>query len=181
MASEKQQQFMKLYKPVHDGFVRFCEARCYSIIPAQDLVQETLLIAFDKFESIREPIAFKSFLFTIARRLVKDKKRRSKFKGELKEQDQLNLVADTDPTVGYDVALLYRCLEKLSEKQAEALTLFELSGFSLKEIQAIQGDSLSAVKLRLKRGRERLRAILVADPATHPAKRDAATLMSICL
>jgi len=181
MAVDKQQQFMKMYTPVHDGFVRFCEARCYNVLPAQDLVQDTLLIAFDKFDSIREPIAFKSFLFTIARRLVKDKARRSKFKGELKEQDRLNLAADNDPSVRHDVALLHRCLDKLPEKQAEALTLFELSGFSLKEIQAIQGGSLSAVKLRLKRGRERLRALLVKDPVEVPVKHAAASLVTVCL
>lgn len=53
MADKKQQQFMELYTPIHEGFVRFCDARCYDVMPAKDLIQDTLLIAFDKFETLR--------------------------------------------------------------------------------------------------------------------------------
>jgi len=41
--------------------------------------------------------------------------------------------------------------------QREAIVLFELDGYSLEEIATIQGVTLSAVKTRLARGREKLR------------------------
>jgi RNA polymerase sigma-70 factor (ECF subfamily) len=59
-----------------------------------------------------------------------------------------------------DIELLYKALGQLPAKQKEALVLFEISGFSLKEIQEMQGGSLSAVKSRITRGREKLSLML---------------------
>jgi len=59
-----------------------------------------------------------------------------------------------------DVEILYKALQKLPASQAEAIVLFEISGFSLNEITEIQGGTLSGVKTRLKRGREKLASIL---------------------
>ena len=63
-------------------------------------------------------------------------------------------------------------------EQREAIVLFELDGFSIEEIAAMQQVSLSAIKSRLVRGRERLRRhyqrlglASVADPSS---SRDAA-------
>jgi len=44
--------------------------------------------------------------------------------------------------------------------QRESIVLFEITGFSIKEIVEIQDDSVSSVKQRLRRGRERLEKIL---------------------
>jgi RNA polymerase sigma factor (sigma-70 family) len=59
-----------------------------------------------------------------------------------------------------EVELLHRALAELSDDQREALILFEISGFSIREVSEIQECSESAVKQRLKRGRERLGEIL---------------------
>jgi len=48
----------------------------------------------------------------------------------------------------------------LPVKMAEALILYHISDLSMGEIQKIQGGSLSGVKLRLKRGREKLLSLL---------------------
>ena len=53
-------------------------------------------------------------------------------------------------------AFLHQALALLPDAQREAVILFEISGFNLKEVAEIQEASLSAVKQRLKRGRERL-------------------------
>jgi len=63
---------------------------------------------------------------------------------------------------------LLRALSRISAKQRAAFLLFELAGFSLQEIQVIQGDkSLSAVKSRLQRTRRQLRDLLQADTNGH--------------
>ena len=61
------------------------------------------------------------------------------------------------PDLSPDVDLLYDYLDRLPHKYREAFLLFEFSGFSLKEIQKLQGGSLSGVKSRLTRAREQLR------------------------
>jgi DNA-directed RNA polymerase specialized sigma24 family protein len=44
-----------------------------------------------------------------------------------------------------EVEALYRAMKRLPEKQREAVSLYEISGFSLAEVQQIQGGSLSGV------------------------------------
>ncbi|HHZ65615.1 MAG TPA: hypothetical protein EYN51_09010 [Flavobacteriales bacterium] len=76
----------------------------------------------------------------------------------LNRQHQYDAGSELETNV--DIGLLYEKMDLLPTKQKEALILFEISGFALKEIQEIQGDSLSAVKLRLSRGREKLKELL---------------------
>jgi RNA polymerase sigma factor (sigma-70 family) len=61
------------------------------------------------------------------------------------------------------VHFLHVALAQLVEEQREAIILFEIAGFSIKEIVEIQAVSQSAVKQRLKRGREKLVEILTHE------------------
>ena len=50
-----------------------------------------------------------------------------------------------------------RALATLAPQEREAIVLFELEGFTLDEVVALQQSTLSAVKSRLVRARARLR------------------------
>jgi len=52
-------------------------------------------------------------------------------------------------------------LERLPIREREAIVLFEITGLSIKEIQEIQGGTLSGVKSRMARARNRLKGMLV--------------------
>ena len=57
--------------------------------------------------------------------------------------------------------MLHQALATLSPKQRAALLLFEIGGFSIEEIAVIQkARSISAVKSRLSRARQKLREAL---------------------
>jgi RNA polymerase sigma-70 factor (ECF subfamily) len=159
--NEKQEEFMTLYRPCHDAFCRYCHGLTGNRDDAVDLVGETILAALENFEKLRKKESFKAWIFGIARRLMLHAYRRNKFNGRFREGDA-HLLTDPEssPDIHPDVALLYNALDKLPLKQREAIVLFELSGLSLEEIRRIQGGSLSGVKTRLKRSREKLRAIL---------------------
>jgi RNA polymerase sigma-70 factor (ECF subfamily) len=55
-----------------------------------------------------------------------------------------------------EIKNLYEQLGKLDDVTRECLILFEISGFSIKEIMTIQNLGESAVKQRLSRGRKQL-------------------------
>lgn len=152
---------MALYRPCHDAFTRYCHGLTGSREDARDLVGDTVLVALENFEKLRKKESFKAWLFGIAHRLTLHVYRRSKFKGRYNAEDA-HLLPDTEPSPDLhpDIEVLYTALGQLPFKQREAIILFELSGFSLKEIEKIQGGSLSGVKTRLKRARENLREIL---------------------
>ena len=159
---EKQEEFMTLYRPCHDAFCRYCHGLTGNREDAGDLVGDTVLVALENFDNLRNKESFKAWLFGIARRLMLHVHRRSKFKGKYNEEDAF-LLPDTEPSPDKhpDIKVLYTALGQLPLKQREAIVLFELSGFHLEEIKEIQGGSLSGVKTRLKRAREKLRKILM--------------------
>lgn len=160
----RQQEFMLLLNPVYDNLYRFVRALVRSREEAFDLLHDTLLVAYEKFDTLKDKQAFTSWLFSIASRKHKRAvwRRRLFFHGDSTEAEHTLRAHDTSPDVQADVQMLYNALAKLPDKTREALVLFEISGFSLEEIQQLQGGSLSGVKSRLVRGREKLAKILGA-------------------
>ncbi|MEO0403352.1 MAG: sigma-70 family RNA polymerase sigma factor [Bacteroidota bacterium] len=157
MSKEKQREFMALYEPIHDGFVRFCSAKSFGVIDTEDLVQETIAITFEKLEKVRDKKAILGFMMSVANNLVNSQLRRKKFKGECSDQAMHKLEALTQsPELALDIAFLYRQMQKLPKKAQDALLLYEISGFSIKEIAESQNSSESAVKVRLMRARKKL-------------------------
>ncbi len=160
----KQKEFMQLLNPVNDDLSRFVSALTRNREDTKDIVSETLLRAYENFDKLNSQQAFKSYLFTIAHRIYKRKRFRSRIFGLFDEEKALNLPDyNTSPDRLSDVEFLYEAIAKLPQAQQTAIILFEISGFSLEEIREIQGGSLSGVKSRLKRGREKLSELLGAN------------------
>jgi RNA polymerase sigma-70 factor (ECF subfamily) len=126
---------------------------------AKELASCTIATAYERFETLRNPDAFVSFLFSIASRTHQKNYRKSKIFSFLDSSEDRWEAQSTNPEDSTDVRILYELLDKLPAKQKEAVILFEINEFSLEEIQSIQGGSLSGVKSRLKRGRESLKKL----------------------
>ena len=60
--------FMDLYDPNHSRFERFCKARVYGEMDYKDLMHDTVVIAFQKFDPSFEKASFLSFLFDVKNR-----------------------------------------------------------------------------------------------------------------
>ena len=161
MNKSKQQHFLSLYQPVHDRFERFCRARAYYDMPYEDLMNETLLVAYHKFRELKNEGAFLSFLIGISTRLLANTHRKRRTE-TIRDEQFLTNYADSDQQIEqqFEVELLHQALAQLPDKQREALILFELTGFSINEIMELQNSSLSAVKQRLARGRVALASIV---------------------
>jgi RNA polymerase sigma-70 factor (ECF subfamily) len=161
---EEQQRFLALLTPVYADLARFARAMTHSRDEAREVTAETVFRAWDHRASLREPLAFKSYLFTIARRVCRSERKQAERWTEM-EQAVLEQRPDHAPTpdARVDVGLLYEALEQLPRAQREAVVLFEITGLALEEIRAIQGGTLSGVKSRVARGRRALARILGAS------------------
>ena len=158
------QQFLKLYEPLHKRLQKFVQTLVWNNEEAKDILSETILISMEKFTTIREPEKLMYFMFSVAANLVKRTERRKVFKG-LFVQEKVELIANNDNSESRLLHReLYELLSKLNTKQREAIVLFEINGFSIKEIAAIQNLSESGVKSNLKRGREKLQAMVKESP-----------------
>jgi RNA polymerase sigma-70 factor (ECF subfamily) len=157
----KQDQFMLLYRPVHDRLARYVHSMVWNREDARDIIADTVLKAYESFEKIEHTEAFLYFLFGIASRLSKRRGRRIKIWAPYNPEYAENIRDHSaDSARSLEINLLYKALSKLPQAQREAVSLFDISGFSLTEIQKIQGGSLSGVKSRIVRGREALTRIL---------------------
>lgn len=164
MSKQKQRYFLGLYKPVHDQFRRFCQAAAYYDMPCEDLINETLLIAYKKIDTLKSEKAFLSFLISISKNVLSNSRQKKKTE-TVPDEQILNQYPDTNNNVERqsEVASLYKALAQLPDLQREAIVLFEITGFSIKEIAVIQKSGESAVKQRLFRGRKALAVILKKD------------------
>ncbi|MBS1537886.1 MAG: RNA polymerase sigma factor [Bacteroidetes bacterium] len=160
----KQDRFLRLLAPVQESLERFALFLTRNREDARDLVSETLLHAYSKLESLRDEITFQSFIFTIARRTFYNLKSRTRrFEHiEHNEIDELFCGGGIAPDVAIDVQFLYKALDSLSDVQREAVIMAEIMGFSHKEIQKIQGGTVTGVKVRIYRAKKQLAKILGA-------------------
>ena len=163
MSSERKKIFIELYDPIHSRFERFCKARVYGEMDYKDLMHDTIVIAFQKFDSNVEPKTFLSFLIGISIRVLANNKRR-----DVKKTTHQIYLAQKD--ISYDqgfekeeIEHLYTALNLLSEIQKECLILFEIVGYSLKEIAELHRTNENTVKQRLRRGRMQLKSILTKN------------------
>src|SRR5205807_391366 len=69
--------FLKLLEPVHNRLWRFVLSTTRDHEEAEDLLSETVLVAFERFHTLRDEKAFVSFLFTIATRIHREHYRRT--------------------------------------------------------------------------------------------------------
>lgn len=155
---------MELLEPVQSNLERFVLAMTRDAETARDVIGETVLIAYERFDTLRNPRAFLSFLFTIAVRVNRAYRRKAERTEPLDETTLVDLLAPgISPEVAADISAVYDALRELPEKQREAVVLFEIMGVPMKEIREVQGGTLTAVKVRISRGRKRLAVLLGVD------------------
>lgn len=165
MMQEKQRAFINAYQACEARFVKYCTALAYGKMDAEDLVQDVLLSAYEHFDRIKHKDQLIRYLIRAARNRSISHWHRSRYQTELldKHTQQLFTQAAT-PDILLDVQLLYQKLDQLPDKQRDAFVLFEVCGFSLKEIAAIQDSGINTVKSHLNRARKKLRYLMGEKP-----------------
>ena len=159
--NEKQIEFLEIFEPLRERLSRFVRSISYNKTEASDIYSETILRCYENFGKIRNRQAFLSYFFTVSSRLNKRRIWRNRIFGEYKEETVMQMSSkEVAPDKQLDIEILYSTMKKLPVKYQEALALFEISGFSIEEISKMQSSSITAVKSRLKRGREKLAELL---------------------
>ncbi len=161
--------FWKLVETEKDTIWRLARALTHSYAEAQDLVSDTWVEAYRSFPSLREEAAFRKFVSTITVRLHRRKRWRARLFDPLEAAKEVR--SDSIRESSHDLELLLHALSRLPARQREAIVLFEITGLSLKEIQAIQGGTLAGVKSRINRARNGLRDMILEPSADHGASR----------
>jgi len=161
----RQSEFLELLKPFQQKLESFCLNITRDRDAARDLMQDTIVVLWQRFESIRDYSAFKSYAYTVAVNSYKRKYTRQRFFGLLTEEHQESLAASgSSPEQLTDNAILHDALGKLPHRSREALMLYEIADMPIAEIQKIQGGTISSIKIRLMRARRTLQHHLGVSP-----------------
>lgn len=131
---------------------------------ADDLVQETLVKAWDKQDSFQPGTNLKAWLFTILRNEFYSQMRKRRC--EVEDSDgsiTARLSVHPSQDGSSDLTDFRKALALLPEDQREAIILIGASGFSYEEAAEICGCAVGTIKSRVSRARARLQEILSVD------------------
>lgn len=167
MAHERDQQWERLWgllAPMHDQALSSARALCRSSDEGNDLFQDTILRAFEKLDTLRDESRFRAWFYAVLLSRHRTRYRRRFWKRLLPLENELE---EGREPAGHDgereiesragAERAARALATLPAAQREAFVLHDLDGFTIAEVAEMQSKSISAVKSRLARGRERLR------------------------
>lgn len=150
-----------LVERYQDQLFRYVRYMGFGEEDARDITQDAFVRAYRHLGRCGDPGKFHGWLFKIVSNLCRTSGRKA---GRRNFRD-LESVTLVDPHPGPDEAteaslsrtLIRKALGTLSPDQREAVVLFYMHGNSVREISELTGASLSAVKMRLKRGRKSLK------------------------
>jgi RNA polymerase sigma-70 factor (ECF subfamily) len=120
-------------------------------VDVDDLVQDTLVRAFQSLDGFRGDSSFRTWLFTIERRLLLDRRRaerRRPNRVEVQEGDAATEYDALDSMVAGEAATrVHQAMKQLSPTQREVFTLRVAQGLSYKEIAEVVGTTEGAARV----------------------------------
>ncbi len=156
--------FGTLVSRYYDACWRFAYHMLGERADAEDVLQDSFLRAYLAIDRYDERDQFRGWLFRIltnqCRNALTSRGRRTR----RFVQDEIALESAPAPPLGLatgvEDAALVRALGLLDPLQREALLLKYAEGLEYGEMSAMTGAGESALKMRVKRGSERLRALI---------------------
>jgi RNA polymerase sigma-70 factor (ECF subfamily) len=162
--TESWQHLIDLLRPFHDQAAATARRLSRSAEDGDDLFQEAVIRAYEKLSTLRDESRFKPWFYSVLLSVHRNRSRRGFWRRflSMERKDGKSIDVAGEDGASWDeerrgADRVSRALSGLPPEQREAVVLFELEGFSIEEVAAIQRASVSAVKSRLSRGRERLR------------------------
>ncbi len=124
---------------------------------ADDLVQETMVRAWNARERFRPDTSMKAWTFVILRNAFLSEVRRNRFRGDYDEVAAERITAGAGgQEAPLHLADLHRALQNLPPERREAVLLVGAGGFSYEEAAQIAGCAVGTIKSRVARGRAAL-------------------------
>ena len=117
----------------------------------EEVVQDTFVRAFGSIESFRADSSLRTWLFTIERRLILDRRRADRRRHDVAALDEANAATEFDALDGMVAAeaqaRVTKAVEQLSRLQREVFLLRVNEGLSYKEIAEIVGSTEGAARV----------------------------------
>ncbi|MFM9980296.1 MAG: RNA polymerase sigma factor [Burkholderiales bacterium] len=144
---------------------RYARALAGDRARADDLVQDTLERAWNKFHLWRPGSDLRAWLFTVMHNVHVNQVRASRDHAMLDDEGPEMAVAGVQGA-SLEIRDLERALAVLPPEQREVLLLIALEDMSYAEVATMLDIPIGTVMSRLSRAREKLRALMHGTPVT---------------
>jgi RNA polymerase sigma factor (sigma-70 family) len=162
------QDMIALIEPVIPALRRYARALLHNPSAADDLVQDCLERAISAWGQRRADGDVKSWLFAILHNLAMNSFAQARRKGAhipLEDADPSAFARDANQENGLRHRELVNALAQLPDDQRSVILLVSVEGLSYAQTAKVLAVPVGTVMSRLSRGRERLAAMLRAEPA----------------
>jgi len=155
--------FWKLLQPEYERAAMFCRKLTGSSELGDDLLQDSLLAAHNKFYTLRDHQAFRAWLYRIVVNRFTSQTRRPWWKRRVSLTPAITDTLRTEDL--HDILSARRWLQRafgvLSPAEQAMLVLYELEGWSVSELAELNGKTTGATKAVLFRARRKMKQALL--------------------
>ncbi len=152
--------FAQLYSFYADDMYRYASYLLNSPHDAEDAVQDTVLTAFHKINSLEKNEAFKSWLFKILSNRCKDILRSREKSPDCLPDDEYFFIKGGAPSQAGTALELSQAIKNLPPPDGQIVLLSVIGGFKSHEIAQIFKIPAATVRTKLKRSLEKLKTLL---------------------
>ncbi|HBC45504.1 MAG TPA: hypothetical protein DEO84_08340 [candidate division Zixibacteria bacterium] len=151
--------FWTLLEAEHPKAEAFCRRLAGNRPDGDDLYQDSLLSAMRKFDRLRNQTAFRPWLYRIIVNTFVSARRGPWWKKRVQLTTEIvETLPGVDPTSEYTARRwLEIAMRSLSPADRALITLFEIEGWSIAELAALEGKPVGTIKSRLSRARNKMR------------------------
>ena len=148
----KKEELGELIMASEDAMYHVAKTLLYSDADCADAIQEAIVKAFSKLDTLKKDAYAKTWLMRILLNECYSVMRKEKRVVSLEDYRQEEKAEEQK-----DYSDLYEAIYRLPEEMRLSVTLYYLEGYSVREIATMMKTTESAVKNRLGRARQRLR------------------------
>lgn len=158
--------FAKVAEELSEPLRRYLIRYTGDPVVVNDLLQETLIRIARGLPGFEGRASVKTWAFSIATRVTADHFRRPENRAKIVDVDDASQLSDTESAVDLKLvanemnACVRGVIDSLPEDYRAALVLHDLEGLTVAETAEISGCSVATAKIRIHRGRLRLKNAL---------------------
>lgn len=147
--------------PLKDKLFRLALRITFDSSEAEDIVQDTLIKAWDKRDEWQQIESIESYCMTITRNLAIDRSQKMEARNMELTAEAQEMPDTLTPEKLFEqdeqLRLIHQAINSLPEKQRTIVQLRDIEGKSYKEIAEILGITEEQVKVNLFRARQRIK------------------------
>lgn len=158
-----EERFRLLYEQQYEALLAYAARRTTDLSEVHDVVSETFLILWRRFDDAPCDEEIPLWLYGVARRVLANRRRsrarRERLAARLTELADRTPELDEVASLRFQARAVLTALRALRDQDREVLLLAAWENFSTAEIAAVLGCSENAAAIRLHRARRRLMSV----------------------